>query len=48
MLIDDHFKIRSNIIEKKQQLEQKANEFRIIEKRMLTRFKANIKFIESS
>jgi len=39
MLIDEHFNLRHNLGEKKRNLELKANEFRVIEKRMLTRFK---------
>jgi len=38
-LIDEHFNLRNNLGEKKRNLELKANEFRVIEKRMLTRFK---------
>ena len=37
--IDEHFNLRNNLVTMKQELDIKANEFRIIEKRMLTRFK---------
>jgi len=43
MLIDEHFNLRNNLGEKKRNLELKANEFRVIEKRMLTRFKVIFK-----
>ena len=39
MAIDEHYNLRNRIAERKADLNQKANEFRIIEKRMLTRFK---------
>lgn len=39
MAIDEHYNNRNSVKEKRQTLEQKANEFRVIEKRMLTRFK---------
>jgi len=39
MIIDEHFTLRNNLVIDKQDLDLKANEFRVIEKRMLTRFK---------
>lgn len=39
MVIDEHLQLRNTLSEMKKELEGKADEFRVIEKRILTRFK---------
>ena len=41
VVIDEHFTLRERLRALKNQLEQKTSQFRVIQKRMLTRFKAN-------
>jgi len=44
LVIDEHFGFREHLKNLKVQLEQKTSQFRIIQKRMLTRFKVNFIF----
>ena len=41
MVIDQHFELRSSLVKMKEELSVKADEFRVIEKRILTRFKVS-------